>query len=251
MHAAIEEGITWVDTAPFYGWGLAEEIVGDAIAGRRDDVYVLTKCGTVRRADGTWAEDGSPAAVRADLHASLERLRTDHVDVLQLHDPDPRTPIEETMGALSALVDEGLAGAIGLSNHSADLMGNAMHVAPVSVVQHQWSLLHHEPAADLAATWCELHGGRFLAWSPLASGFLTDTFDLDTLEPGDLRRRLPWAGTQLAPLRERAKTAGMSLQRYALCWAARRAHPIVGARSPEEVTLLTEIEPLPADAYAN
>jgi aryl-alcohol dehydrogenase-like predicted oxidoreductase len=247
VQAALDAGITWIDTAPFYGWGLAEEIVGDGVAGRRDEVRVLTKCGTVRGPDGSWAEDGSPAAVRADLQASLARLRTDHVDVLQLHDPDPATPIEDTMGALAALVDEGLVGAIGLSNHSAETMGHAMHVAPVSVVQHQWSLLHHESEAELAATWCELHSGRFLAWSPLASGFLTDAFDLDALEPGDLRRRLPWANVSLGAVKRAAADLGMSLERYALSWAARRSHPIVGARSPDEVGLLADIEPLRDD----
>ena len=94
----------WVDTAPFYGWGRAEEIVGAAVRGRRDEVTILTKCGTVRRPDGCWAEDGSPAAVRADLEASLVRLGTERVDVVQLHDPDPAVPVEETVGAMGALV---------------------------------------------------------------------------------------------------------------------------------------------------
>lgn len=245
VQAAVDSGITWIDTAPFYGWGRAEDIVGEALTGRRDAVLLLTKCGTVQRPDGTFAEDASPAAVRADLVASLRRLRTDHVDVLQLHDPDPTVPIEETMGALSELIDEGLAGAIGLSNHSAELMGRAMHVAPVAVVQHQWSLLSHSEDADLAATWCALHDGRFLAWSPLASGYLTDGFDLSALEPDDLRRRLPWANVDCTSLVQSARDHDMSLEKYALSWAARRGHPIVGARSPDEIPLMTDIEPLP------
>lgn len=251
VRAAIDGGITWIDTAPFYGWGLAEEIVGEAVAGRRDSVRLLTKCGTVRKADGTWAEDASAASVREGLVASLRRLRTDRVDVLQVHDPDPSTPIEATMGALAALVEEGLVGAIGLSNHSAESMGHAMHVAPVAVVQHQWSVLHHEPAADLAATWCELHGARFLGWSPLASGWLAESFDVDALEPDDLRRRLPWTRSDVDRVRTAARDAGMPVERFALSWAARRAHPIVGARSPAEVTLMLDIEPLPPDAFTN
>lgn len=99
VRAALDAGITWIDTAPFYGWGRAEEIVGEALAGRGDDVIVLTKCGTVRSPDGKWAEDGSPAAVRADVEASLGRLRIDHIDVVQLHDPDPEVPVEETVGS--------------------------------------------------------------------------------------------------------------------------------------------------------
>ncbi len=244
VRAAIDHGITWIDTAPFYGWGRAEEIVGDAIAGHRDEVMVLTKCGTIQQPDGSWREDASPAAIRRDVEASLRRLRVDHIDVVQVHDVDPVTPIEDTVGALAELIEEGTVGAIGLSNHDADVMGRAMHVAAVSVAQHQWSLLHHPEEADLAATWCELHGARFLAWSPLASGYLTDAFDLDALEPGDLRRRLPWAGVSLEPFRRAAQAREMSLEEFALSWAARRAHPIVGPRSPAEVGLLASISPL-------
>ena len=93
IHAALDGGITWVDTAPFYGWGRAEELVGQALAGRRDEVTILTKCGTVRRADGSWTDDGRSTAIRVDLDESLVRLRTDRVDVLQLHDPDPSVPV--------------------------------------------------------------------------------------------------------------------------------------------------------------
>ena len=121
VRAAIDAGIDWVDTAPFYGWGRAEEIVGTAVRGRRDEVTILTKCGTIRQPDGSWAEDGSPAAVRADLEASLVRLGTERVDVLQLHDPDPAVPVEDTVGAMAELVAEGKVAALGLSNHDTEL----------------------------------------------------------------------------------------------------------------------------------
>src|SRR5262245_8759384 len=143
VRAALDAGVDWVDTAPFYGWGRAEEIVGEAIRGRRDEVTVLTKCGTIRRPDGSWADDGSPAAVRADLEASLTRLGTDHVDALQLHDPDPGVAVEETVGALAELMAEGKVGAIGLSNHDVELLRRGHSAAPIGVVQHQWSILHH------------------------------------------------------------------------------------------------------------
>lgn len=91
-----------IDTAPFYGWGRAEEIIGRALAGRRDDVLLFTKCGTFRDGDNL-----RPECIRRDLEASLARLRTDHVDLLQFHDPDPSTPIEESWGALQELVREG------------------------------------------------------------------------------------------------------------------------------------------------
>jgi aryl-alcohol dehydrogenase-like predicted oxidoreductase len=238
IHAALEGGLTWIDTAPFYGWGRAEELVGRAVAGRRGDVMILTKCGTVRQADGSWAEDGRPAAVRADLEASLVRLRTDHVDVLQLHDPDPSVPVEETVDAMAELVAEGKARHIGLSNHPLELLHRAQAVAPLDVVQHQWSILHHPPDTDAVRRWCATAGVAFLAWSPLASGFLVDGFDPETTALGDLRRRLRWAtgdgARALDAVRAEADAAGRSLWEHALTWAAATAHPIVGARTPEE-----------------
>ena len=140
---------------------------------------ILTKCGTVRLPDGSWADDGSPAAVRADLEASLVRLGTERVDVLQLHDPDPAVPVEDTVGAMAELVAEGKVAALGLSNHDTGLLRRGHAVAPIAVVQHQWSILHHPPETDAVRQWCAEVGAAFLAWSPLASGFLIDDFDPD------------------------------------------------------------------------
>jgi aryl-alcohol dehydrogenase-like predicted oxidoreductase len=244
VRAALDAGVDWVDTAPFYGWGRAEEIVGEAIRGRRGEVTVLTKCGTIRRPDGSFADDGSPAAVRADLEASLTRLGTDHVDALQLHDPDPAVPVEETVGALAELVAKGMVGAIGLSNHDVDQLRRGHAVAPIAVVQHQWSILHHPPETDAVRRWCEEVGAAFLAWSPLASGFLVDGFDPESTAPGDLRRRLPWASgdgaRRLDAVRAEAAAAGRSMREHALAWASATAYPIVGARTPEEARALTE-----------
>lgn len=248
VRAALDAGVDWIDTASFYGWGRAEELVGRAVTGRRDEVRILTKCGTVRRADGRAAEDGSPAAVRAGLHESLRRLRTDHVDVLQVHDPDPATPVEETWAAVADLVQEGLVRAGGLSNHPVELMARAHALAPVAVVQHQYSLLHRPPETDGVLEWCAEHGSAFLAWAPLASGFLTEGFDLARLAPDDLRHRLPWARRDLRTLRGRLATVaarhGVPPHRVALAWAARRpgTYAIAGARTPTEAA---DLNPLP------
>jgi aryl-alcohol dehydrogenase-like predicted oxidoreductase len=245
VRAALDAGVGWVDTAPFYGWGRAEEIVGEAIRGRRDEVSILTKCGTVRRADGSWAEDGSPGAVRADLEASLRRLGTDHVDALQLHDPDPEVPVEETVGAIAELVAEGKVRHIGLSNHPVALLERGHRVAPIAVVQHQWSVLHNPPETAAAQRWCREVGAAFLAWSPLASGFLVDGFDPEATATGDLRRRLPWATGEgarlLAGVRAEAAAAGRSLRDYAIEWVLQSAYAIVGARTPDEAGSLAEL----------
>jgi aryl-alcohol dehydrogenase-like predicted oxidoreductase len=245
VRAALDGGIDWVDTAPFYGWGRAEEIVGEAIRGRREGVTVLTKCGTIRRPDGSWADDGTPAAVRADLEASLVRLGIERVDLLQLHDPDPAVPVEETVGAMAELVAEGKAGAIGLSNHDVDLLRRGHAVAPIAAVQQQWSILHHPAEADEARRWCDDVGAAFLGWSPLASGFLVDGFDPESTAPGDLRRRLRWAtgdgARRLEAVRAEAAAAGRSLREYALAWAVATSYPIVGARTPDEARALSGI----------
>jgi aryl-alcohol dehydrogenase-like predicted oxidoreductase len=249
VRSALDAGVDWIDTAPFYGWGLAEELVGRAIAGRRDEVRILTKCGTVRRPDGRPAEDASPASIRAGLRESLRRLGTDHVDVLQVHDPDPATPVEETWAAIADLVTEGLVRAGGLSNHPVELMDRAQAVAPVAVVQHQYSLLHRAPETDGVLDWCAAHGSAFLAWAPLASGFLVGGFELAALVPGDLRHRLPWASQdltgQLGRLAGVAARHGVPAHRVALAWATRLpgTHAIVGARTPAEAG---DLLPLPA-----
>lgn len=254
VHAALDAGVTWVDTAPFYGWGRAEEVVGAAIEGRRHELTILTKCGTVRRADGTWTEDGSPRAVRADVERSLRRLGVDRIDVVQLHDPDPGVPIEETVGALAELVAAGTVGAVGLSNHPVELLDRAAAVGPIAVVQHQWNLLSHDAEAAAARDWCGRHGARFLAWSPLASGFLADELEVEALHPGDLRRRLPWASgsgaTRVRRLRDAASALGAPLAELALRWAARAGHPIVGARCPVEAAGLAGVGPLDDDTAA-
>src|SRR5262249_9152845 len=131
---------------------------------------------------------------------------------------------------------------VGLSNHDVDLLERARRVTPIAVVQHQWSILHHPPEAEDARRWCQEHDAAFLAWSPLASGFLVDGFDPDATAPGDLRRRLPWASgdgaNELARVRDDAAASGSSLTNYALAWAAATSYPIVGARTPDEARAL-------------
>jgi aryl-alcohol dehydrogenase-like predicted oxidoreductase len=127
-------------------------------------------------------------------------------------------------------------------------MDRAITVAPVAVVQHQWSLLSHDEVATAARQWARANGAEFLAWSPLASGFLTSAFDPTELADDDLRRRLRWAQPEgaaaLARLRDVASASGAPLEELALAWAARAARPIVGARTPAEATAMVRIEPI-------
>jgi aryl-alcohol dehydrogenase-like predicted oxidoreductase len=256
VEAAIDAGVGWIDTAPFYGWGLAERIVGRALRSASHRVAVLSKCGTQRGADGRAYEDASPASIRRGVFESLERLRVDFVDVVQVHDPDPATPIEETWSELMLLVDEGVIGGAGLSNHAVDLMERAIAVGPITVVQQQYSLLHRAPEADGTLAWCAARGIAFLAWSPLGSGFLADGFAIDDLATDDLRRGLGWAspsqhervqGIQRAQ-RAVADRHGSTLTATALAWATARVgcHAIVGARTRREAAAVVDLAPLDA-----
>jgi aryl-alcohol dehydrogenase-like predicted oxidoreductase len=258
VRAAVAAGVGWIDTAPFYGWGWAEEITAVALETTSTRPVVLTKCGDVAGTDGRVYDDHREAVIRADVQASLRRLRCPALDVLQLHDPDPRTPIETSWQTICDLIGEGKVRAAGLSNHPVELMDRALAVGPVSVVQHQYSLLYRSPETDGVLAWCRQHQVPFLAWSPLASGFLADGFDLAALTSGDLRHRLRWADPavlDLAGLRRDltaiAAEAGLSMTALAAGWVlAQRAQPIIGARTPDEASQIATFLAIPADLAA-
>ena len=136
IRRALDLGVNWIDTAPFYGWGRAEETVARAIEGHRYDVLLFTKCGTVPDESGS-RMDLRPGSIRSDLEASLRRLRTDHVDLLQLHDVDPSTPIEDSWGEVVRLVSEGKVRYGGISNHPVEAIERALAVGPVGALQYQ------------------------------------------------------------------------------------------------------------------
>jgi aryl-alcohol dehydrogenase-like predicted oxidoreductase len=202
--------------------------------------------------------DHRAEVIRADLGASLGRLGVPAVDVLQLHDPDPDYPIEAAWETVCGLIDEGKVAAGGLSNHAPSVMDRALSVGPVRVVQHQYSLLHRAPEADGVLDWCAEHGAQFLAWSPLASGFLADGFELAALEPDDFRRhkrfadpsRLDLAGLR-RDLQALAGQAGLSMTALAIGWIlAKGARAIIGARTPAEAEAIGTYWPLPPDLAA-
>lgn len=244
IEAALDLGVNWIDTAPFYGWGRAEQIVGKALRGKRDRVYIFTKCGTLPTGQGEWREDLTPASIRREMEASLRNLQTDYVDLYQFHDPDPETPIEESWAAMQALIAEGKVRYGGLSNHTTDLMERALAVGPITSNQHQYSLLHQAIERDVLP-YSARHGIGVLAWSPLASGFLTDGFDLDTLDPEDFRRRHPYAQQPIyaALLQVRARLHAIAhdhnktMADLAIAWVLRQpalTGAIIGIRTEQE-----------------
>ncbi len=244
IEAALDLGVNWIDTAPFYGWGGAERIVGKALQGKRDKAYIFTKCGTLQKEQGGEREDLSPASIRRELETSLRNLHTDYIDLYQFHDPDPNTPIEESWTAMQTLIKEGKVRYGGLSNHTIELMERAMTIAPITSNQHQYNLLNREIENDVLP-FSQQHTIGVLCWSPLASGFLADGFDLDNLDPNDFRRGRPYAQeptySRLKELRDVlqkiAQDHNKTMAQLALAWVLRRpavSGAINGIRSPQE-----------------
>jgi aryl-alcohol dehydrogenase-like predicted oxidoreductase len=239
IHRALDLGINWIDTAPFYGWGRAEEVVARALEGRRDDVLVFTKCGTLPDERGS-RMDLRPESVRADVEASLQRLRSDRLDLVQFHDIDPATPIEESWGELQALIGEGKVRYGGISNHPVEDVERALTVGPVATLQYQYSLLHRHHERDILPL-AGRHGIGVLAWSPLASGFVSDEFSLEALDPDDFRHSHPFAQLELALLRRALRSIGerhgRTAAQVALAWVLAGpavAGAIVGIRNEQE-----------------
>src|SRR5881398_377490 len=192
IHRAFELGVTHIDTAEIYGPFLSEEIVGEAVKGRRDQVKIATKFGLVSHdGGGPGVTDSSPANVKTAVEGSLKRLGTDHVDLVYQHRVDPDTPIEETVGALAELVAEGKVRHIGLSEAGPETIRRAHAVHPVAALQTEYSLWTRDPEEEILPTVREL-GVGFVAYSPLGRGFLTGRIKSpDDLDEGDFRRNNP------------------------------------------------------------
>ena len=193
IHRALELGVTLLDTADMYGPHTNEELVGRAIAGRRDEVFVATKFGIVRDPDDPRARgiEGGAEYVRSACEGSLARLGTDHIDLYYQHRVDPDTPIEETVGAMAELVEAGKVRHIGLSEAGAETIRRAHAVHPVTAVQWEYSLWSREVEDEVRPTVEEL-GIGLVPYSPLGRGFLSGKIrSLDDLEDGDYRRNSP------------------------------------------------------------
>jgi aryl-alcohol dehydrogenase-like predicted oxidoreductase len=192
IHRALDLGITFLDTAEVYGPYTNEELVGRAIADRRDQVVLATKFGNISHRNGGVRQlDSSPENVRVALEGSLRRLGTDHVDLYYQHRVDPETPIEETVGALAELVEEGKVRHIGLSEAGAETIRRAHAVHPITALQSEYSLWTRDPEPEILPLLREL-GIGFVAYSPLGRGFLAGRFrSPEELAPDDFRRAIP------------------------------------------------------------
>jgi aryl-alcohol dehydrogenase-like predicted oxidoreductase len=192
IHRALELGVTLLDTADMYGPFTNEELVGRALAGRRDEAVLATKCGLVVEdaAEYVLRKDGRPEHVFAAVDGSLRRLGTDFIDLYQLHRVDPEVPLEETWGAMASLVAAGKVGAIGLSEVGIDELERAHAIHPVASVQSEGSLWTRDAFAEVVP-WCAAHGAAFLPFAPLGRGFLTGALTPQKFPSGDFRKNNP------------------------------------------------------------
>ncbi len=192
IHFALDHGMNFLDTADMYGIGKNEALVGKAIHGRRSQVVLATKFGNQRSADGKFlGVNGSPEYVRACCDASLRRLNVEAIDLYYQHRVDPKTPIEDTVGAMADLVKQGKVRYLGLSEAASGTIRRAHRVHPISALQTEYSLWTRDPEDDLLATVREL-GIGFVAYSPLGRGFLTGEFKRpEDIPDNDFRRFNP------------------------------------------------------------
>ena len=187
IHRALDLGVTFLDTADMYGPFTNEQLVGGAIAGRRDEVQLATKFGNERNPDGSWVRiNGTPDYVRAACDASLRRLGVDHIDLYYQHRVDPTVPIEETVGAMKELVEAGKVRHLGLSEAGADTIRRAHAVHPITALPSAYSLFTRDREAEILPVLREL-GIGLVPYSPLGRGLLTGAVSAESVEDGDFR----------------------------------------------------------------
>lgn len=272
IRRSLELGCNWIDTAAIYGLGHSEVVVGQAIEGlRREDIFVATKCGRVPDETGTPHSDLRPAGIRQQLEESLKRLKTDYVDLFQIHWPDNETgtPLEESWETMAALQQEGKTRCIGVSNFNVEQLARCQAVRHIDSLQPPYSLLKRDIEAEILP-WCAANGTGVIVYSPMQAGLLSGSFDMSRVAADDWRRRNPYfQEPQLTQnlafvdkLRPIAERHGKTVGQLAIAWTL--SHPavtaaIVGARRPEQVEVnaramgwtLTETEKQEIEAAAS
>ena len=251
LHRALDLGYDLIDTAALYGFGTNESLIGELLSPLRSRFTLASKCGLHGvTTDGVTRRviDGRPQTLKASCEASLQRLRTDVIDLYYLHRWDKQVPIEDSVGALADLVREGKVRSIGLSEVSATTLRRAHAVHPIAAVQTEYSLWTRNPEIAVLDTCREL-GAAFVAFSPLARGFLTGTVrEVSGFEPKDIRRAMPRfePSTYAAnlPLADAlvglAREAGCSAAQLALAWLLSRGEHVIALPGTTRIDHLEE-----------
>jgi aryl-alcohol dehydrogenase-like predicted oxidoreductase len=250
IHHALDAGLNFLDTADMYGPHINEELVGRAIAGRRDDVFLATKFGIVRETADSPVRgiNGRPEYVHSACDASLKRLKVDTIDLYYLHRVDPDTPIEDTVGAMAELVKAGKVRYLGLSEAAPDTIRRAAAVHRITALQNEYSLWTRDPENGTLATIREL-GIGLVAFSPLGRGFLTGKYQqFEDFDADDYRRQSPrFQGENFQKnldlvnrVNEIAKTKGCTAGQLALAWVLAQGEDIVPIPGTKRIKYLDE-----------
>jgi aryl-alcohol dehydrogenase-like predicted oxidoreductase len=235
LNRALDLGVGFLDTADMYGWGHNEELIGKVVRARRDEVQLATKFGNVIDEDGNRGINGSPEYVRKACDASLRRLGVEVIDLYYQHRVDKNVAIEETVGAMSGLVEAGKVRYLGLSEASADDIERAHAVHPITALQSEYSLWTRDVEPDILPT-CRALGIGFVAYSPLGRGFLTGAITSpDDLAEDDWRRRHPRFQSGniehnrelVARIGQLAEAKGVSTSELVLAWVMAQGDDVV------------------------
>ncbi|WP_024889169.1 aldo/keto reductase [Luteimonas huabeiensis] len=251
IHHALDAGVNFLDTADMYGPHTNEVLVGRAIAGRRDEVFLATKFGIRLDPDDPHARgvDGRPEYVAAACEASLRRLDVETIDLYYQHRVDPQVPIEDTVGAMARLVEQGKVRHLGLSEASAETLRRAHAVHPITALQSEYSLWSRDPETDGTLDACRELGIGFVPYSPLGRGFLTGAIrSPDDFEPDDYRRHSPrFQGENFArnlalveQVRALAQDRGVAPGQLALAWVLAQGEDLVPIPGTKRIRYLDE-----------
>jgi aryl-alcohol dehydrogenase-like predicted oxidoreductase len=248
IHRALDLGINFLDSADMYGWGHNEELLGTALKGRRERAVVATKFGQTKGADGKQGVDGTPAYVARACEASLKRLGIDTIDLYYQHRVDPATPIEDTVGAMKRLVEQGKVRALGLSEARPETIRRANKIHPIAAVQNEYSLLYRADGEETLSTCREL-GISLVAYAPLGRSMLTGTVrGKSDLPEGDRRLAHPrFQGANLESnvqlvgrLEALAKKKGCTPAQLVLAWLLAQGDEIVAIPGTKRLARLEE-----------
>ena len=248
IHYAIDYGINFFDTADMYGIGKNEILLGKAVKGKRDNVIIATKFGVLREEDGSFpGVNGKPEYVKQACEKSLQRLDIDHIDLYYQHRIDPNTPIEDTVGALSELVNEGKVRYLGLSEASEEMIRRAHNVHPISAVQTEYSLWSND--LEIVIPVCRELEIALVPYSPLGRGFLSGKYkSAEDFEEGDFRRYNPRFNAEnfnknleiVKKVEEIAKSISVTPSQIALAWVVSKGEDVFPIPGTKRVKYLKE-----------
>ena len=244
IHTALDNGINWIDTAAVYGFGHSEEVVGNAVKGKREKVFIATKCGLVNDGSGNAINNLDPKSVRNEIENSLKRLQTDYIDLYQIHKPDPKIPVEDSWGTLVELKKEGKTKFIGVSTYDVSLLEKCMKIEQVQSLQPPYSMLKRN-YEESVLPYCLKNNIGVVAYSPMQAGLLSGKFDINKLAEDDWRRKnfffnepvLTKALSLVEKLRPIAKKSGKTVGQLAIAWVLKNpaiTSAIVGARTADQ-----------------